>query len=586
MVGYFGRGGESAESVFRSAQTVLTELEPLIAAPSQSETGEAAFGFSAARDDSILSAAAPDGSFMMMSGRTFTRRSATELLESWLADGAAAFKDLYFHGLVAAWNAQTSDFVLMRDRYGVETGYYATTDQGILFADDQQSLLRLGVDATPSVTAIDTFLTCGYFAAPLTPYESIAKVAAGGLVTFADGEASTTHWATYEPSRLAPFDAALRQAAPLLQAALERTWPSHGDVGLLLSGGIDSAMLLVGITEMLGQSVRAFTFRYDDYQGQLNEGEAASVIARHLNVAHEEIRIRPQDLMDDLDAAVAAYGEPLNWGLHSYRLGPIAERGINTVFSGVGADGTGVTKRHQAALRFRRLPGPLQSAMRTAVRAGRPLGLGVQAKAEWVTRRTAGLGDLFSPDSDHNRALRARVYNDPSLAVRGSELLRSIYNDAAMRFDPDQPEMALTLMDKQFTSAEAMLAWNRAWPREHGLAARLPYYDPDVVSWGLHIEGDSAGKDLMRRVAESSLPSEIAQAPKIAQKMPVGHWLRGPLADAARDRLSAMPAAMEEVFDPVVVGSIVDRHVAGSADLGSQIVSLLTLSSWYAQQPD
>jgi hypothetical protein len=194
-----------------------------------------------------------------------------------------------------------------------------------------------------------------------------------------------------------------------------------------------------------------------------------------------------------------------------------------------------------------------------------------------------GLGDLFSEDSELRRIRRSILYGDPEVAEAGSRLLKSVYDDAASRL-PGRDDEVVVVMDKRFTAAEAGGAWNRAFTRGNGLDARYPYLDLAYFSLGLGAIGTN-GKDLVRRLAMDYLPEKSANAPKQPQQMPVGHWIRGPLADPVRERLSDLPAAMTEIFDPAGVRATVDRHVAGSEDNGWRIISLLTLESWYRQQP-
>lgn len=581
MFGYFGRSGDTAHSVFDAVRKRLG-LNPVQDAPIGSDNGPAAFAFVAADSRVMTSAVAVDGSFLVVNGTIYDDVSVAEVLQSWLTSGVAAFEDLNFDGFVAAWNAKTSEFELIRDRFGAETGYYTAIDGGFLFANDQQALLRLGADSTVHAEAIDTFLTANYFPAPLTPYRAISKIAPGNFVSFGDGEPITAYWARYLPVDPVEYEDARRQIGPIFLASLERMWPGDENVGMLLSGGIDSAMVAVGISRMLGRPVKAFTFRYEEYEGRLNEGEAAQIVAKHLGIPHEQIMVQPHEMLDDLDSAVAMYGEPFNWGLHTYKLGPIADQGIRTVFSGAGADGTDVAKRHAAAYRFSVLPGALQSVMRTVVRGARPLGLSRQEKAEWATRRVKGMGDLFSEDSELRCQRRAALYIDPKLAESGSQLLSSIYNDAASQL-PTQDKLSLVVMDKRFTFAETGGAWNRAFTRGNGLEARSPFVDSAYMDLGMGAIGTN-GKELMRQLAMDTLPEEAATAPKQPQEMPVSHWIRDSLADPVRERLSDLPSSMTEIFDPAGVRSAVDRHVAGSEDNGWLIIALLTLESWFRQQ--
>ncbi len=581
IFGYLGRPGPGAAETFRKAQNELV-LDPLQGAPAETSTGDAVFAFCRTDARAVSQAIAPDGSFVALIGSAYDMANAQELLDLWLAEGIAAFNSLNFCGFLVAWNAGSAELSLVRDRFGAEVGYYAKTEDGLLFADDQETLVRMGVDPTIDEAAIDAFLVADYFPAPLTPYKAIRKVPPGSYLRLSGGDMTVSSWAKYLPVEPVPYDEAIERIGPVIEASLARMWPEQGDVGLLLSGGIDSAMVAVGITRMLGQPLRAFTFRYEGYEGHLNESGAARVVADHLGIPHQDIPVRPLQMMDDLDASVANYGEPFNWGLHSYRMGPIAQEGIRTVFSGSGADGTDVAKRHAAIYRFNALPDTVRRIVRTAVQAARPLRLTRQQKAEWVTRRTEGLGDLFSPDSELRRTGRSALYRDRELAESGSQVLNSIYDAGAKELPGDGP-LSMAVMDKRFTAAETGGAWNRAFTRGNGLEGRFPFLDTSFFALGLGtIDGN--GKDLIRQLALQYLPESVANAPKQPQEMPVDHWIRGQLANPVRERLSEMPSAMTEIFDPAGVRSMVDRHIAGSDERGWEIISLLTLESWFRQR--
>jgi asparagine synthase (glutamine-hydrolysing) len=374
-------------------------------------------------------------------------------------------------------------------------------------------------------------------------------------------------------------------AGDLLEGAMRRLWPQEGDAGLLLSGGVDSATILVGARKMLDRPIRSFTFRYEDYEGRFNEGGRAAAIAAHLGSTHEEIPIRPEDILSDLPAAVASYDEPFTWGLHSYRLAPLAERGIGTVFNGTGADGWSLSKRHRAALRFYGLPSAVRTVTRVAVHAARPLNLGSQKQAEWTTRPISGIGEMYSPDSEWSRLSRQRLYVDPTLAERGTRTLASVYVDAADEYASMEPERAIVWLDKRFNSAEQMVHWNRSWSNAAGLTLCLPYYDHDLLDLAMNVEGETTGKDLLRQIAARYLPSEMAEARKIPQQMPIGEWIRGPLRGAVRDRLGDLPGTMQEIFAQKGVLDLLDDHESGGADHGWKLIALLTTATWFEQIP-
>jgi asparagine synthase (glutamine-hydrolysing) len=535
----------------------------------------------------LLHAEAADGSFVGIDGHFVdTGTSLSQVLDDLLLDVPTALRKHEFQGFLVVWNARTQTCVLARDEFGIGVGYLAAVGNGFSFSTDMNTLVHAGIDTSPDETAIDAFLTMGYFPAPMTPLESVSKVPPGRSVSISEAGPQAPHmWMdVVERTRMGEDDA-VDAMSSAFRSALDRAWPRDGQAGILLSGGVDSALIAVGASKLLARPVRSFTFRYDQYQGTLNEGARAAAVAQRLGIPHEEIPIGPMEMFDDLDAATLAYGEPFSWGLHSYRLKTVADQGISTIFSGAGADGAGFSRRHRAALQFDNLPSVVRYPVRATVRAGRPLNLPQQDNAEWVTRSVASVGDLYSSDSPARRAQRRRLYRDSDLADRGSERLLGIFHDAASKHHGKGRDRTIQLLGSQFATAEASLTWNRTWAVAHGMTSRLPYFDHEMHDVALHIEGSATGKDVARKLAARYLPNDMAFAPKLPQEMPVDDWLRGPLREPGRERITELPRDMTKIFDPGGVTGLFDEHASGRKNHGWRLISLLTIAAWFDQLP-
>jgi asparagine synthase (glutamine-hydrolysing) len=585
LFGYCGRGGEASAQALATARSAVPEGE-LVASVADIDNGRfGVFGLAASGVPSLAHAHLPDGSFMMIDGQFLDRSDdLQQILSEWMAEGVATFRKHRFHGFVAAWNAGSSTCVLLRGPSGIVPGFIAEVDQGLVYSTDLAPLLRFGVDPTPSDVGLDAFLATGYFPAPMSPVAAVSKIPVGHMISITEeGVTESAPWSHHHHQDLVGKEEATELLPGRFRESLERRWPSDGDAGLMLSGGIDSSVILVGATQMLGRPMRSFTFRYEDYQGALNEGDRARAIADHLGVAHEEIPIRPQDIFRDLARAVAAYGEPFTWGLHSYRMGPVADHGITTVFSGSGS--TDLSKRHSAAVRFYRLPAPVRGSIRAAVIAARPLNLSSQAKSEWVTEPVSGLSEIFSDDSEWNRKSRRKLYQDPSLADRSASELLQLYQDAADEYETDDLDLTIKLHGKRFTAAEGTHMWNRAWSLAAGLELALPYYDHDLLELGMNLEDGVSAKQLFRELAGQYLPDEMANAPKLPQQMPVNEWIRGPLKEPFRERLLDLPERMTSIFEPASVAQLLEQHVSGKVDRGWRLIALLTIAEWFDQLP-
>jgi asparagine synthase (glutamine-hydrolysing) len=510
--------------------------------------------------------------------------SLGNLLTDWLGRGQAAFDECRLYGVVMAWNATTSECTLLRARFGVSQAFLLRTPHGgLVYSPDMQTLVGIGADTSPDPEAFDAFLTAGYFPAPLTPLIHIRKLEPGHSLTISrDGVGTSQLWAAPEHGAPISPDDGFKQMGPHLERAIKRFWPDSGDAGVLLSGGVDSALVLAGTAAMLGRPVKAFTFQYEEYEGKYNESDRASAVAAHLGVAHEEIAIHPNDLMNDLDGAVAAYGEPFTWGIHSYLMSPLAERGVTTAFTGAGADSASMARKHRTSIGFQRLPRPIQPLVRAMVAAARPLHLPKQVMLERAVKPYTTIAELYMPDSEWNRASRRRIYADPSLADRSAASLLALYESAVAEAGTDDTQEILFFMMGRFVGGDAVVNWNRAWSTAAGINMRFPYFDYDLNDLSVRIKGKESAKEVARRVAAQYLTDDMAFGPKVPQQMPVNEWLRGPLLEPARERLNSLPPAMLEIFDQAQVSALLEEHARGGYH-GWRLIELLTAASWFEQ---
>jgi len=119
----------------------------------------------------------------------------------------------------------------------------------------------------------------------------------------------------------------------------------------------------------------------------------------------------------------------------------------------------------------------------------------------------------------------------------------------------------------------------------HSLEARVPFLDTEVAGFAMALPTAAkvrgwAKKRLLRRAAAPLVPKAIVTGRKKGFSIPAAAWLRGPLAPFAREVLAPARVREQGLLDPVAVGAVLDRHVAGEEDLSRQLWGLLSLSLW------
>jgi asparagine synthetase B (glutamine-hydrolysing) len=156
-----------------------------------------------------------------------------------------------------------------------------------------------------------------------------------------------------------------RQLGALVEQALRRRNPPGGRIGVLLSGGVDSALLVGCLASRMEADVETFTFRYAHYDGKFNEFEMAHEVAKQFRVPHHGLDYGPADVSDNIEQMVRSYGEPFIWGIHTFNLRRVVEAGVDTLLSAATA---GRSEREDLIMRFRQLPAPLGGWLRQRYR--------------------------------------------------------------------------------------------------------------------------------------------------------------------------------------------------------------------------
>jgi asparagine synthase (glutamine-hydrolysing) len=541
-------------------------------------------------------ATGPDGSFVAVAGELYNRDElldrlggqatgitddASLVLALHRSAGPEALARLDAAATVTVWDAAARRLSVYRDRWGQASQFYAERPGRLLWASDLQALLARGVDAALDPDALDFFLAAGYFPAPWTGLAAVRKLPPAHRLTARPGGAVELrpYWRpTGRPKVQITDEATTERLQALLERSLRRRHRGGDRTGILLSGGVDSALLVGMLTRRLGLDTDTFTFEYGDYRGAFNEGRLAEATARHFGTRHQAIAFTPRDLADHLERMVLAYGEPFTWGLHSYFLRDIAATGVSTLMSGAGVGDWYAGRKDAMARRLR--PWPLPYGAIGRLLEWLPAGGRRRDLARDVALAAAsGLPDKTN-EAVATDLVRRALYQDPGRAGgrhRIRSQMRSVVAD--LRGEDGQDQVAL--LTQRYFIAECNLYWYARWSRAWGVRVAHPYYDNDLQAFALRLRRPDRNKPEMRRLAERFMPRSMAHAPKLAHTVPIRDWFRGPLLELLRSRLEPRRLVRAGIFEPGAVQRLIDEHAAGIANREWLLWSILTTTVWH-----
>jgi asparagine synthase (glutamine-hydrolysing) len=422
--------------------------------------------------------------------------------------------------------------VIGRDRLGIKPLYLAQTPGRLRFASTLPALLAAGdVDTGIDRVALHHYLSWhSVVPAPATILSGVRKLPPATVRTYeADGTSSEFEY--WNPPATRPEIARSPQewneeVLEALRRAVTRRMVSDVPVGVLLSGGLDSSLVVALLAEAGQSELATFSIGFDAKGGEAgHEFEYSDLVAKEFGTDHHRIPIRDDRLVPGVQAAIGAMSEPMvsHDCVAFYLLAEEVSKKISVVQSGQGAD--------EVFAGYDWYP-PLAGIARD--------------RAEEVYRRSffdrtdAEISGLLNPDwmaaGDPSGAFAHRHFSAPGAQ---SAL------DAALRMDT-----RVMLVDDPVKRVDNMtMSW--------GLEARVPFLDHELVELAARVPPElklaSGGKGVLKAASRGIVPDAVIDRPKGYFPVPGVRHLDGPILESVRTALTSPAARDRGLFRPEVV---------------------------------
>jgi asparagine synthase (glutamine-hydrolysing) len=519
-------------------------------------------------------------------GHSFRTHGDTEVLvHLYEQEGPAFARRLRGMFAVALWDTTRQRLVLARDRYGIKPLYYRADIDGLEFASELRSLPRGEID----LDALEAFLAFNSIPAPLTIFREARKLPPGHLLVWENGTLRLERYARPAPvpeDELRDDDEAelLEELRSRLRDSVRAHLLADVPVGVLLSGGIDSAALTALAAQESDEPVRTFSIGFEERS--YDELSDARLVAERYGTRHRELVLRP-DAALLLPALADAFDEPFadSSALPTYLVSQLAAEDVKVALSGEGGDELfGGYYTYVADLLAARAGGlatrarPLVERLPTSTARA-----SFDYKAKRFVRgahlppleRHHAWKEIFSADA------RAELTGRPH-AFDPVDLYRARYAET----EEADPLARLQDVDLGIYLADDLLVKTDRASMAHSLEARVPFLDPVVTNFSLalptrHRVRGLRKKVLLRKAVAPLVPSRIVRGKKRGFSIPAAAWLRGELEPFARETLSADTLRRQGFFRPEAVSALIDRHVAGQEDLSRQLWGLLAFTLWH-----
>lgn len=509
-------------------------------------------------------------------GHTFRSHSDTEVIlkayRQWGMECVTRFEGMF---AFAIWDDHQHQLLLARDRFGIKPLYYAPVEGGVRFASNTQALLASGginTDIDP-VGLHHQFTLHGVVPAPHTILKGIRKLEPGHwMIVNPDGQMyKKSYWhleakrptAKNAPQTTEEWIKSVHDS--LKQAVHKRLTAADVPVGVLLSGGLDSSLIVALLAEAGVEDIRTFSIGFEDVPEEKgSEFEYSDLVVEQYQTNHQKYLIPNETVLPRLTEAVDAMAEPMfgQDAVAFYLLSEKVSEEVKVVMSGQGAD--------EVFAGYFWYP-MMAKAAESLKDSSRP----VEAFAPFYFDRSHEEWLEMIEDKFHVYDVTSELIND-RLSDEGADS----YLDQVLRLDS-----TTLIVDDPVKRVDNMtMAW--------GLEARVPFLDHQLVELAMSAPTELKLKDfkyMLKEIARGIVPDAVIDRPKGYFPMPALKYVRGSFYEMMKTILTSPQAKARGIFKPAYIQKLLDQPEAEesfTAIKGSKLWHAALLELWLQRHVD
>ncbi|MGA8367833.1 MAG: asparagine synthase (glutamine-hydrolyzing) [Candidatus Acidiferrales bacterium] len=526
-------------------------------------------------------------------GHVFQTNSDTEVIihgfKQWGDDVLNHLNGMF--GL-AIWDVRKKRLVLARDAFGIKLIYYRIEGGRLYFGSEMRAVrVTMPDKAEIDPTSLNLFLRNRFTPSPYTILKGVRKLAPGTKLVVQDGSYEVSRWYQFKPTPFVPEkspDEARGELLELYKGAIRRQLISDVPVGLLLSGGLDSGLLL-GLMNLNGNSWPTYTVGYGSSFADDELADAAET-ARILGAKHCSVTITRSIFEQALPKIVSSLEEPIAASsiVPMYFVCERARQDVKVALVGQGPDELfGGYKRHlgvRYGSLWAQLPGWVRAPICSTIAAlprNETLKRGVQSLG--LTDRMRKYQNVLSllpgPQVDD-------LFRDGLLERDSGDSLLKCWEDLVPLMSETDELGGLQFLEVRSTLPDELLMYADKLSMAHSLELRVPFIDKEIVEYverlpaNLKVRNGSR-KWLHRQVCRAFLPGSILKRPKRGFAVNVvDDWFRSSTDSRMMETLRDSCSKIYQYIRPAAVRELCEQHASGQQDNHKILFSLVLFEEW------
>ncbi len=526
-------------------------------------------------------------------GYKFQTRSDTEVIiygyKQW---GVDVFNHLNGMFGLALWDCRNKRLILSRDRMGIKLVYFKIMDGVLTFSSEIRAICSVsGIKPEIEVESLNLFLRYRYTPSPYTIYKDIYKLAPGTCLIAENGSWRIQRWWNYRPVLFDPEPKAedvKEELLDLYRRAMKRHLISDVPLGLLLSGGVDSALLLALMNEH-GKSWKTFTVGFGSEFAD-DELQDASLTAGILKAQNFQVRISREIFEDTLPEVIRSLEEPIASAsiIPMYHVCKYARENVKVALIGQGPDELfGGYTRH-LGVRYGNCWRAVPSGLRNAVK----FILYRLPRAESVKR---GLYSLDLEDrmkryqnvfSLNQGGVIDGLFRDGLIGENTGDKILGCWHELNDIMENADELGGLQIIEIRSSLPDELLMYADKLSMAHSLELRVPYLDKEIVEYVEKLPASfkirfGSRKWIHKEVCKTYLPAEIRKRKKRAFALNVvDDWFRNSMDGKVNDYLGKPDSLIYNYLNFQSVKKLFDDHRSGRHDNYKILFSIVVFEEW------
>ncbi|MGB3452329.1 MAG: asparagine synthase (glutamine-hydrolyzing) [Moheibacter sp.] len=494
-------------------------------------------------------------------------------------EGVADFNGIFAFCFL---DKKKGELYLVRDQYGVKPVYYHIEDRKLVFSSEIRAIKSLTQNSFNS-EALPELLKLRYNPSPDTLYKKIKRLRPGHILTYKleNHELDIQpYFRPITPKKEINLNQAIHQYGDLFEKAVKKQMMSDVEIGTLLSGGVDSALVTYFAKEFYSKPMKSFTVGYEgiDSSNELNEAKES---AEFLKTEHHEVIINQSDFHQLWMKVIGIIEEPLasTSAIPMYFLSKeVADKHIKVVLTGQGADEPlGGYERYKSEIYRKYLPSFVFNLFKP---------INSLIKNEKLRRFIYSAGE---PDKIKRFEKSYSIFSDREIKKLTGADDTSSYDKIKYFYDllggrTVSSLEAMMALDMKLNLADDLLLYTDKVSMHFGVEARVPFLDFELIEFIESLPtkfkiNKNGGKLIHKEFAKSVLPEKIVNRPKKGFLSPTQKWFSQNSEIMIETLIKENNPLFNQLFEMSEIMRIINRHKSG-VNQEKQLFLIFSIFYW------